>query len=173
MVDEFQDISKDRWALIESLKANNPNIEFTFVGDDWQAINEFAGSDPEIMISLGNWEKKREQLFLSETFRMPQSLCQYSGEFVMQNSRQIPKELIAKGDTAKYDQSLNFYWDTDPITHVENIKKLSLRLARMPKTPTAICLSSLDTTAVCLNFLKSMAFGRARFLFPPYIGLKD
>jgi len=124
MVDEFQDISKDRWALIESLRANNPLIEFTFVGDDWQAINEFAGSDPEIMIGLGNWEKKREQLSLSTTFRMPQSLCKYSGEFVMQNSRQIPKQLIAKGDTADYSQSLNFYWDTDPITHIENIKKV-------------------------------------------------
>lgn len=135
MVDEFQDISKDRWALIESLKANNPNIEFTFVGDDWQAINEFAGSDPEIMISLGNWEKKREQLFLSETFRMPQSLCQYSGEFVMQNSRQIPKELIAKGDTAKYDQSLNFYWDTDPITHVDNIKKVITEIGKDAQDP--------------------------------------
>jgi DNA helicase IV len=135
MVDEFQDISKDRWALIESLKANNPNIEFTFVGDDWQAINEFAGSDPEIMISLGNWEKKREQLFLSETFRMPQSLCQYSGEFVMQNSRQIPKELIAKGDTAKYDQSLNFYWDTDPITHVDNIKKVISEIGKDAQDP--------------------------------------
>ena len=130
MVDEFQDISKDRWALIESLKANNPTIEFTFVGDDWQAINEFAGSDPEIMISLGNWEKKREQLFLSETFRMPQSLCEYSGEFVMQNSRQIPKELIAKGDTADYGQSLNFYWNTDPINHVENIEKVVKKIGR-------------------------------------------
>lgn len=130
MVDEFQDISKDRWALIESLKANNPAIEFTFVGDDWQAINEFAGSDPEIMISLGNWEKKREQLFLSETFRMPQSLCEYSGEFVMQNTRQIPKELIAKGETASYGQSLNFYWDTDPITHVENIKKVIAEIGK-------------------------------------------
>lgn len=135
MVDEFQDISKDRWALIESLKANNPNIEFTFVGDDWQAINEFAGSDPEIMISLGNWEKKREQLFLSETFRMPQSLCQYSGEFVMQNSRQIPKELIAKGDTANYDQSLNFYWDTDPITHLDNIKKVIAEIGKDAQDP--------------------------------------
>ena len=135
MVDEFQDISKDRWALIESLKANNPNIEFTFVGDDWQAINEFAGSDPEIMISLGNWEKKREQLFLSETFRMPQSLCKYSGEFVMQNSRQIPKELIAKGETAKYDQSLNFYWDTDPIAHLDNIKKVIAEIGNDAQDP--------------------------------------
>jgi len=135
MVDEFQDISKDRWALIESLKANSPNIEFTFVGDDWQAINEFAGSDPEIMISLGNWERKREQLFLSETFRMPQSLCRYSGEFVMQNSRQIPKELIAKGDTAKYDQSLNFYWDTDPIAHLENIKIVIAEIGKDAQDP--------------------------------------
>jgi DNA helicase-4 len=135
MVDEFQDISKDRWALIESLKANNPAIEFTFVGDDWQAINEFAGSDPEIMIGLGNWEKKREQLFLSETFRMPQSLCEYSGEFVMQNTRQIPKELIAKGETASYGQSLNFFWDTDPITHVENIKKVVAAIGKDAMDP--------------------------------------
>lgn len=135
MVDEFQDISKDRWALIESLKANNPSIEFTFVGDDWQAINEFAGSDPEIMLSLGNWEKRRERLFLSETFRMPQSLCEYSGEFVMQNSRQIPKELIAKGDTAKYDQSLNFYWDTDPITHVDNIRRVIAEIGKDANDP--------------------------------------
>jgi len=124
MVDEFQDISKDRWSLIESLRLNNPSIEFTFVGDDWQAINEFAGSDPEIMIRLGNWERKREQLFLSETFRMPQSLCQYSGEFVMKNSRQIPKALIAKGDTASFENSLNFYWNTDVISHIDNLKKV-------------------------------------------------
>lgn len=122
MVDEFQDISRDRWSLIESLRANNPTIEFTFVGDDWQAINEFAGSDPEIMIRLGNWERKREQLFLNETFRMPQSLCQFSGDFVMKNSRQIPKALIAKGDTANNENTLNFYWNTDLLNHVENVK---------------------------------------------------
>ena len=135
MVDEFQDISKDRWALIESLKTNNPNVEFTFVGDDWQAINEFAGSDPEIMIRLGNWERKRERLFLDETFRMPQSLCQYSGEFIMQNSHQIPKKLLAKGDTADYDHALNFYWDTDPIDHVRNIKKVIAGIGKDSEDP--------------------------------------
>lgn len=108
MVDEFQDISKDRWQLVEGLRKSNPNIEFTFVGDDWQAINEFAGSDPEIMISLGNWDKKREQIFLADTFRMPQTLCESSGEFIMQNTRQIPKQLIAKGDTAGNAESLFF-----------------------------------------------------------------
>ena len=135
MVDEFQDISRDRWSLIESLRANNPTIEFTFVGDDWQAINEFAGSDPEIMIRLGNWERKREQLFLNETFRMPQSLCQYSGDFVMKNSRQIPKALIAKGDTADNINSLNFYWNTDLLNHVENIKTVVANIGSDAQDP--------------------------------------
>lgn len=135
MVDEFQDISQDRWALIESLRLNNPNIEFTFVGDDWQSINAFAGSDPEIMIRLGNWERKREQLFLSDTFRMPQNLCAYSGEFIMQNTRQIPKELKARGETADYDKSLNFYWDSDPVNHIENIKKVIKNISLDSKDP--------------------------------------
>lgn len=135
MVDEFQDISKDRWALIESIRANNPAVEFTFVGDDWQAINEFAGSDPEIMIRLGNWEKKREQRFLSETYRMPQSLCEYSGEFVMQNSRQIPKELIAKGDSSSYRHALNFYWDTDLNNHLKNIKQVIANIGKDSEDP--------------------------------------
>ncbi len=135
MIDEFQDISRDRWSLIESLRANNPTIEFTFVGDDWQAINEFAGSDPEIMIRLGNWERKREQLFLNETFRMPQSLCQYSGDFVMKNSRQIPKALIAKGDTADNMNSLNFYWNTDLLNHVENIKTVVANIGSDAQDP--------------------------------------
>lgn len=130
MVDEFQDISKERWALIESIRANNPAIEFTFVGDDWQAINEFAGSDPEIMIRLGNWEKQREQRFLTETFRMPQGLCEYSGEFVMKNPRQIPKELIARGDSASFHHSLNFYWDTDSIDHLKNIRQVIAKIGK-------------------------------------------
>lgn len=135
MVDEFQDISKDRWNLIEGLRKSNPKIEFTFVGDDWQAINEFAGSDPEIMINLGNWDKKREQIFLADTFRMPQSLCKSSGEFIMQNSRQIPKELLAKGDTAGISKSLFFHWDTDVLDQIQNIKTIIDRIGDDSKDP--------------------------------------
>lgn len=128
LVDEFQDISKDRWNLIEGLRKSNPEIEFTFVGDDWQAINEFAGSDPEIMINLGNWNKKREQIFLADTFRMPQTLCEASGEFIMQNTRQIPKQLVAKGDTAELAQSLFFHWDTDVSDQIKNINSIIERI---------------------------------------------
>lgn len=44
-IDEFQDFSELFHRLIESLRAANPTISFFCVGDDWQAINGFAGSE--------------------------------------------------------------------------------------------------------------------------------
>lgn len=44
-VDEFQDFSDLFHGLIEAMRGQNPRIELFCVGDDWQAINGFAGSD--------------------------------------------------------------------------------------------------------------------------------
>lgn len=45
MVDEFQDFSSMFLEIIEAIRANNPAVQIFGVGDDWQAINGFAGSD--------------------------------------------------------------------------------------------------------------------------------
>lgn len=50
MIDEYQDISPQRLALIEALCANNRNQDCVLfaVGDDWQSIYQFAGSDVDL-----------------------------------------------------------------------------------------------------------------------------
>ena len=45
MVDEFQDFSPLFFHLIKALRTHNPALRLFCVGDDWQAINGFAGSD--------------------------------------------------------------------------------------------------------------------------------
>lgn len=45
LIDEFQDFSRQFSALTEAMRARNPGVRFYCVGDDWQAINSFAGSD--------------------------------------------------------------------------------------------------------------------------------
>lgn len=45
LIDEFQDFSPLFLALIESIQKYNPEVKLFCVGDDWQAINSFAGSD--------------------------------------------------------------------------------------------------------------------------------
>jgi DNA helicase-4 len=135
MIDEFQDISAARWALIESIRKSNPDIHFTFVGDDWQAIYEFAGSDPAIMLSLGNWSKERKRVYLDETFRMPQELCTVSGDFVMRNRIQIPKELKGMGKTAEHSPALTFHWDTTTGDSLTNIKEVIARIGDASSDP--------------------------------------
>jgi DNA helicase-4 len=135
MVDEFQDISSARWAMIEAIRQSKPDTHFTFVGDDWQAIYEFAGSDPAIMLSLGNWSKQRKRVYLDETFRMPQELCEVSGSFVMKNKIQIPKELIGKGKTSEHSPALIFHWDTSTSEVLENIRKVIALIGKDARNP--------------------------------------
>ena len=45
MVDEFQDFSPAFQKLTAAIMARNPNCVLNAVGDDWQAINGFMGSD--------------------------------------------------------------------------------------------------------------------------------
>ena len=45
LVDEFQDFSMLFYRMLTGIKRNSPSVQFLCVGDDWQAINGFAGSD--------------------------------------------------------------------------------------------------------------------------------
>lgn len=44
-VDEFQDFSAQFYELLSGIRAVAPGVTFFCVGDDWQAINGFAGAD--------------------------------------------------------------------------------------------------------------------------------
>ncbi len=45
MVDEFQDFSSMFAAMLEGVRSVNLDVQFFCVGDDWQAINGYAGAD--------------------------------------------------------------------------------------------------------------------------------
>ena len=54
MIDEYQDFSELFHRLMEAVREQNPRARFFCVGDDWQAINGFAGSD---LYFFQNFEK--------------------------------------------------------------------------------------------------------------------
>lgn len=45
MLDEYQDFSELYFRMLEAILDVNPHIRLIAVGDDWQAINAFAGAD--------------------------------------------------------------------------------------------------------------------------------
>lgn len=90
LADEFQDTSRARMRLIRAI-VQDSGAQLTAVGDDWQSIYRFAGSDIAIM---GHFQKAYPEAairHLSETFRCPQDLCDLTSEFVAKNPMQISK----------------------------------------------------------------------------------
>ena len=97
LVDEFQDASRVRARLIQGL-VNKPGRILLTVGDDWQAINRFAGADISVMREFEKWFGRGEELALTKTFRCPQSICDVSKRFVRKNPFQISKRMKSSKD---------------------------------------------------------------------------
>jgi DNA helicase-4 len=92
LVDEFQDASRVRARLIQGL-VNRPGRILLTVGDDWQAINRFAGADISIMRDFEQLFGRGKELALTTTFRCSQDICDVSKRFVRKNPAQIMKQM--------------------------------------------------------------------------------
>jgi DNA helicase-4 len=68
-IDEYQDFSDLFFKLIDAIRLNNNQIEFFCVGDDWQAINGFAGADLKFYNNFHDYFNPHEKLYLSTNYR--------------------------------------------------------------------------------------------------------
>ena len=91
LVDEFQDISRGRMALLEALR--RPGLAYFLVGDDWQSIYRFAGADVGLVNRVGKLLGTVRRRELGQTFRYGESILQASSKFVQQNPAQSQREL--------------------------------------------------------------------------------
>ena len=93
IVDEFQDISMGRYLLLEAMLKNRKDLRFFAVGDDWQSIYRFAGSDISIMSRFRDFFGRATIVKLDRTFRFNDRIASVSGEFIQKNPEQIRKSL--------------------------------------------------------------------------------
>ena len=92
IIDEYQDISVSRYRLIEAIRKKTGST-ILCVGDDWQSIYRFAGSDLSLFTDFERYFGKSALLKIENTYRNSQQLIDIAGRFVMKNKRQIRKNL--------------------------------------------------------------------------------
>jgi DNA helicase-4 len=93
IVDEFQDISRGRAALLQALTQARNDVRILCVGDDWQSIFRFAGSDVGLMANFEEHFGYTAKTSLDVTFRYPAKLLTAAERFISQNPIQIKKEI--------------------------------------------------------------------------------
>jgi len=95
LVDEFQDLSQGRARLLQALREQIPGSKLFCVGDDWQSIYRFTGSDLSLTTRFAEHFGYTRTTALSQTFRFDDRLAGFSSRFVQKNPAQLPKSLTA------------------------------------------------------------------------------
>lgn len=95
IVDEYQDISKSRFGLAKAIR-DECGAKLVCVGDDWQSIYRFAGSDVTLFMNFGKYAGFHETLRIEQTYRNSQELVDVASAFVEKNPSQVHKVMRAR-----------------------------------------------------------------------------
>ncbi|EMN8658438.1 DNA helicase IV [Enterobacter bugandensis] len=93
LVDEFQDISPQRAALLSALRAQNKHTSLFAVGDDWQAIYRFSGAQLSLTTAFHHYFGEGDRSDLDTTYRFNSRIGEIANRFIQQNPYQLAKPL--------------------------------------------------------------------------------
>lgn len=128
IIDEYQDISEDRYILTKNV-ANKNHAKVVAVGDDWQSIFSFTGSKIEYIYNFLSYFPTAKVLKIRKAYRNSKELIKYSSEFVMKNDEQIKKILISDKENPNPIKFVMF----DDGEEVSKLKELILAINQSNK----------------------------------------
>lgn len=111
IVDEYQDISRQRFDLVGALH-DVTNAKIVAVGDDWQSIYAFSGSDITLFTKFSEIMGYAQLLKITKTYRNSQEVIDIAGSFIQKNTSQITKTL--KSPKTINDPVIIYTYDSKP-----------------------------------------------------------
>ncbi len=118
IIDEFQDISKERYNLVTVIR-NSCNSKVFAVGDDFQSIYKFSGSSIDMIINFKKYFGYTKVIKLTNTYRNSIELIKASTRFITKNPYQVRKRISSS-------KSIN-----RPIKVVYYIKNMNIKFKKI------------------------------------------
>ena len=123
LVDEFQDVNNLQVDLLKRLLT--PENQLFCVGDDWQSIYGFRGSNVNYIVNFGKYFPKAEVIKLNQNYRSTEHIVGASNEVIKHNKFKVDKEIFAN---KKSDTKVNIFAGNDQQENidfvVEEVKRL-------------------------------------------------
>ena len=149
LVDEFQDISVDRYKLLQALRTEKPKTKLFCVGDDWQSIFRFAGSDMALFYDFEKYFGYTEICRIETTYRFHQPLIGKSSEFILKNSEQRVKSIKSPDGDMEHTY-LNFVKCESEDGSV--LKKVEEIVASLPQNEDVLLIGRYNYDAMSVGF---------------------
>lgn len=137
LIDEYQDISAQRYKLIKKLLERNSVCKLFCVGDDWQSIMAFSGSNLDFFVNFEKYFENPALTKISTNYRSTRTIVDAGAELMKKNGDcQISKTTLSSRDEGKAitvfrsphkeNYRMRYYEQTaeDCLTHIaEYIRK--------------------------------------------------
>lgn len=134
IIDEYQDISQSRFRLISAMRESR-DFKLFCVGDDWQSIYRFSGSDVGLTFHFDKYWGPSMHSRIETTYRFPQSLIEISGEFVMRNPNQLQKSLKSAISASSFSMEKIVGYNEDYA-----VEFMAERIRTLPRAKTVLLL---------------------------------
>lgn len=141
LIDEFQDISIDRYNFLLSLRTDLPKTKLYCVGDDWQSIYRFTGSDMSLFTEFSKYFGYTEECKIETTYRFYQPLISASSKFVESNPLQKKKRIHSRayeGEGVSPMTKISFLSYNNDMKLGELLERM---IARVPSDKSAYIIS--------------------------------
>lgn len=106
IIDEFQDFSLLFSKIIDKIIEFNPDVNVFAVGDDWQAINGFAGANIKYFNNFSDKFRNSIQMNILTNYRSPSKIVRYSNDILEgedANYSSIGGEVLLKNEECTKD----------------------------------------------------------------------
>lgn len=116
IIDEYQDTSLNKCILVKMIQ-NKTDASLLAVGDDWQSIYRFTGSNLDIFTNFKRFFPKSKIIKLKKTYRNSREIIKVAKKFIMKNPYQINKKLLSTKETKTpihiyfYKKNIKSVWD--------------------------------------------------------------
>ena len=159
IVDEFQDISVDRYNFLKVLREGNPPAKLYCVGDDWQSIYRFSGSDMALFSQFPDYFGSTEINRIETTYRFGEPLVSLSSQFIQRNKAQLKKDIHPFNPQAKTELQFCAYERRDYCNAIEQL------VASIPMDKSIFLLGRYSFDDYYLSFLYKSAKEGNRFYY--------
>lgn len=131
LIDEFQDFSQMFYEMTQGIRALSPEVQFFCVGDDWQAINGFAGSELRFFENFPDYFKDSRRIVIDKNYRSPRNVVEV-GNALMSGLGEPASSNRTDAGLVEYTQ-LNHFVPTTAELNLHDGDELTPAILRLVK----------------------------------------
>lgn len=134
LVDEYQDFSELYYRMLSAILEANPKIRLMAVGDDWQAINGFAGAELRFFTDFARYFPGSGEATIATNYRSARSVVTWGNRLMNSLGPEArPKEGALTGETKVVDISKEWIEFRSAPQYEEDRKRDAIYFGDIPE----------------------------------------